>query len=182
MIRGWLLFSLALRLLASSQADQKSFDCKMRQLGLDYASKIQTTLTSKQSQEIADALNGAREAQNCNVSVLGIASNYDKRASAFPMPHEGASTFYTDAIKGNDSNAGTMDSPFQTIAKAVMAARAAGQYSTIVLRKGTFYLTETIELGSKDKGLTIQNYQMEEVWISGGMVITPKWDKYDVNN
>ena len=34
---------------------------------------------------------------------------------------------------------------------------------------------------AQDKGLVIKNYQNEEVWISGGKVITPKWKKYDVN-
>ena len=149
---------------------------------MDYARKIHPTLTSKQLQEIADALNGAKEAQNCNVSALGITDNDGIRAPIFTVPSEAASTFYVDANKGSDTNSGTMDSPFKTIGKAVTAARAAGQSSTIVLREGTFYLTETIELGMQDKGLTIQNYQTEKVWISGGKVITPKWDKYDVDS
>ena len=148
---------------------------------MDYARKIQPNLSSKQMQEIADALNGAREAQNCSVSVQSeSARNVEKTAPAFPVP-QGSATFYVDCNSGSDSNSGSMDSPFKTISKALTATRAAGQSSTITMRKGTYYLTETIQLDTRDKGLTIQNYLKEEVWISGGKVITPKWEKFNVD-
>ena len=177
----WLLFSLFLSLLASSQADQKSFDCPMRGLALEYARKIQPNLSTQKLQEIADALNGAKEAQNCNVSVKNLADSNSGRPTRIYAAPSGASTFYVDSNGGSDSNSGTMNSPFKTIEKAITAARAAGQGSTIVLRKGTYYLTDTIALNTQDKGLTIQNYNDEEVWISGGKVIMPKWEKYDVD-
>lgn len=177
----WLLFSFFLSLLANSQADQKSFDCPMRALALEYARKIQPDLSTQKLQEIADALNGAREANNCNVSVKNLPSNNNGRATRVYAVPNGASTFYVDANSGSDTNSGAMNSPFKTIEKAITAARAAGQGSTIVLRKGTYYLTDTIQLTTQDKGLTIQNYNDEEVWISGGKVITPSWEKFDVD-
>ena len=180
----WLVTAIALTLAAQGGlADQKSFDCKMRQLGMQFAQKIQPSLSKTKLREIADALNGAQEAQNCNVSVPDIPEEVAKKAPSFPLPKSDASSsFYVDATKGSDSNSGTMNSPFKTINKAVMAARSAGQYSTVVLREGTFYLTDTIELTSQDKGLTIQNYPNEVAWISGGRVIMPKWEKYDVDS
>ena len=179
-----LITAIILTLAAQgSLADQKSFDCKMRQLGMQFAQKIQPSLPKAKLQKIADALNGAEEAQNCNVSVPNVLEQIGKKAPSFTLPKSDvSSSFYVDATKGSDSNSGTMDSPFQTINKAVMAARSAGQYSTVVLREGTFYLTDTIELSSQDKGLTIQNYPNEVVWISGGKMIMPKWKKYNVDS
>ena len=145
---------------------------------MDYARKIRPDLSPDKQQQVADALNGAKEAQNCNVSVFN--SKRGSHAPSFTVP-EGSSTFYVDADKGSDSNTGSMGSPFKTIEKALSATRSAGQPSTIVLRKGTYYLTKTLELGTQDNGLTIQNYEMEEVWISGGKVFTPKWEKYNVD-
>ena len=150
---------------------------------MEFAQKIQPSLSKVKLQEIADALNGAEEAQNCSVTVPDVLEEDGRKAPTFSLPNsEVSSSFYVDAKKGSDSNSGTMDSPFMTINKAVMAARDAGQYSTIILREGTFYLTETIKLTSKDKGLTIQNYPNEVAWISGGKVIMPKWEKYDVDS
>ena len=41
----------------------------MRQLAMDYAQKIQPFRSKMHFQELADALNGAPEARNCNVTV-----------------------------------------------------------------------------------------------------------------
>ena len=178
----WLMATIGLVVITAPGilADQKSFDCKMRQLGMAFAQKIQPSLSKDKLQEMADALNGAQEAQNCNVSVTEM--DTIKTVPNFPLPGSEASTFYVDANKGSDSNSGSMSSPFKTISKAVMAAREAGQYSTVILREGTHYLMETIQLNSKDKGLTIQNYQNEVAWISGGKLLTPKWEKYNVDS
>lgn len=174
---------VVLLMVTGSLADKQSFDCKMRKMAMDFAHKIQPFRSEQYFKEIADALNGAKEAQNCNVSVpdFKIGENTNKRPPpAFPIPNTG-SVFYVDAKKGSNANSGTKDSPFETITKAIFSARAAGQYSTIVLREGTFYQPEEVVLTSSDKGLTIQNYPNEEVWISGGKVITPQWEKYDVD-
>ena len=158
-------------------ADQKSFDCKMRQIALDYARKIQPFRTKMQFQQVADALNGAQEAQNCSVKV-DIPDDGGWKPPSFPLPSSTAAMFYVDANKGSDSNSGTESAPFKTIEKALAAARSAGHSSTIILRQGIFYLTETIKFGSHDNGLTIMNYKNEEVWISGAKVITPKWTSW----
>lgn len=163
-------------------ADQKSFDCKMRQLAIDYARQLQPDRSKVQFQQLADALNGAQEAQNCNVSVDHIPDDNPDR-SKFPvydLPRAG-SMFYVDATHGKDSNPGTESAPFQTIAHAVEAARSASSPKTIVLRSGTFYLTDTIQLGAKDSDLTFQNYNGEEVWVSGAKPITPQWKSFNTS-
>ena len=45
------------------RGDQKSLDCPLRQIGLDYAAKVQPFRAPSVFQEFADALNGAVEAQ-----------------------------------------------------------------------------------------------------------------------
>lgn len=173
-------------LLGTSKADQSTFDCKMRQLAMDYARKIQPWLTTAKLQELADALNGAKEAQNCNVSVAKRGSSsseqqtrVEKAESQFP---EAGNVYFVDANKGNDAGSGTEASPLKTIAAAVEASRKAPTGSdTIMLRKGTFYLTKTIMLDERDSGLSIKAYQGETVVISGGMVITPDWQVFDVS-
>lgn len=184
-LKGTILITglTVLLVVGGGLADKESFDCKMRKMAMDFAHKIQPFRSKEHFKEIADALNGAKEAQNCNISVSGLKlsdQENKKKPPAFAIPNTG-STFYVDVKKGSNANSGTLDSPFETITKAVFSARAAGQYSTIVLREGTYYQPEEIVLSSVDKGLTIQNYPNEEVWISGGMVITPQWEKYDVD-
>lgn len=177
----WIVYLMLIVLLSASvtHADQKSFDCRMRQLAMDYARKIQPSLSSDHFKQMADALNGATEAQNCNVSAPRSAPV--RSVPSFDVPRAG-STFYIDPVNGKDSNSGSQSSPFLTIAKGVSAAKGAGTGSTLVLRKGTFYLSDTIELDSSLSGLTIQNYAGEEVWISGGKEIKPAWKPYKTSN
>ena len=61
------------------------------------------------------------------------------------------------------SGAGDADHPFKTIAHALDAAQQASSPVTIVLRAGTFYQSDTLNIGVQHNGVTIQNYQGEEV-------------------
>ena len=79
-----------------------------------------------------------------------------------------ATTLYVDAVKGSDSNSGTITNPLQTINHAVIVARPLPKPATIFLRAGVFYLPDTINLGPADAGLTIQNYVGEIAEVSGG--------------
>ena len=53
---------------------------------------------------------------------------------------------------------------------------------TLLLREGTFYLEDTLQLDPSDSGLTVQPYNNEEVWISGGIPVTPMWKPFRVTN
>ena len=176
--------TLALCLLCfvfqTSHADQDGFDCKMRQLAIEFAHKIQPFRTKDHFQQIVDALNGSPEAANCS---LALPLHLDETKSRFALFDSPAATamYYVDATKGSDSNAGTMDKPFKSIAHAVQVSRSASSPTTILLRAGTFYLNKTIELGPEDSGLTLQNYNGEEVWISGAKPIAPQWKAFNVS-
>ncbi len=95
---------------------------------------------------------------------------------SFSVPESDRMIIYVDANKGSDSNSGSMSSPFKTISKAIEASRrTSDQSTTLILRKGTFYLTETIQITPEENGLTIMNYHEEDVWISGARPIHPQW-------
>lgn len=160
--------------------DQKTFDCKMRQLAMDFARKIQPMRTKEQFQQLADALNGAKEAQHCNVTI-GDHKFGTSRVGTFALPQAG-SMFYVDATAGSDSNSGTQAAPFKTVEKGVASAKKAGSGSTVILRKGVYYLDTTVALTSEDSsGITVQSFNGEEACISGGKLITPKWMPHNVS-
>jgi hypothetical protein len=139
-------------------------------------------------QEFADALNGADTGGNCNVAPApssGVASPSRGGGSS------AGNSFYADPNSGSDSNPGSMAAPFLTVGKVCVAIslllRAGGGFNarltggvgaqgvaacrattggcTLVLRAGTFFLPETLQLDSQDSGLTIEAYQGEEVCV-----------------
>lgn len=77
---------------------------------------------------------------------------------------------------GSDHAKGTPAQPLRTIEKAL--AYAKGKQTTILLRKGTYYLDTTIVLNPSYSGLTIAAYNDEAVTISGGRKLFLKWVLY----
>ncbi len=90
------------------------------------------------------------------------------------------------APDGSDNNPGSMEKPFATIAKARDAARAMikGKYPIIVvLRGGTYYLTEPVvfrpeDSGTKDGPIVYVARKGETPIISGGARLDLKWEPY----
>jgi len=149
-------------------------DCKMRFMAMDFMKKLQPFRAKESFQQLADALNGAREAKCHNVTVPTDVP--DEFRPIFAVPNAG-STFYV-AVNGKDSNPGTKAAPFATLSKAVDATRkASAKPGTIILRAGSYLLSKVIVLGPGDSDLTVQNYNGEEAWISGAKVIHPSWKK-----
>lgn len=70
------------------------------------------------------------------------------------------------APNGNDANAGTVNSPLQSIRTAKGKVVAGG---TIVLRGGSYY---DVDLDSFTKKVTIQAYPHEKPWIKGSVPVT----------
>lgn len=85
------------------------------------------------------------------------------------------------APQGSDLNAGTIDSAFATIPRAMLEIRrlkSSGQYPvrgvTVWLRRGEYYLTESINLTAADSGrpgapVVYQAYPGERVVLSGAV-------------
>ena len=78
-----------------------------------------------------------------------------------------AATYYIDGSNGNNSNSGTLASPWKTISKANFTLQAG---DTVYIRGGT-YTSEQIapsNSGSPGTYITYQNYNSETPTISGG--------------
>ncbi len=92
--------------------------------------------------------------------------------------------FYVSTY-GSDSNIGTFEQPFASLDAAKTSIRNAkkGGLSVpaeVIIRGGTYYLKQTLELGPEDSGtrdapITWRAYENERVILSGGKRITGKW-------
>lgn len=92
-----------------------------------------------------------------------------------------AATYYADPVHGSDSNAGTLSSPFLTVGRALAASRAGPAPASIVLRGGTFFVPETLELLPADSGLSIAAFPGESATLSGGLPLSNlTWTRADV--
>ncbi|ETO36597.1 hypothetical protein RFI_00465 [Reticulomyxa filosa] len=192
-----LLFGALLTLWANG--NQKTFDCPMRQLALEFAVEIQPSLTMDQLQEIADALNGAQEAQNCSVSPELIDWKNLKREK--PKRHRTPAKWddlqpsndkskvyiFVDVKRGDDANDGTIDSPLQSIHTAIdQKDFFFGMYlkkkkKKSILRGGRHYLKETVTLDYEDSNMVITNYDGESADVSGAVPIECTWKLYKQN-
>lgn len=94
-------------------------------------------------------------------------------------------TFYVSPA-GNDAGVGTIDAPFPTIARAQAhvrdeIAKGLSHDVVVILREGTYPLTEALKFGPEDGGseqfsVTWQAQEGEHVAISGGRAISG-WKK-----
>ena len=73
-----------------------------------------------------------------------------------PPPPPPASGFYVSTT-GSDSGDGSAAHPFATIGRAVTAMEQSGTVKTAYVEGGTYKLGSTINLGSKDNGITIES-------------------------
>ena len=84
---------------------------------------------------------------------------------------------FVDAVNGDDSHNGDIDHPLKSIEKALRLFRsqAIKSATTIYLRKGTYYLKDTIRLAVTDSGLTLAD---EALVISGEQLYNFMWKPY----
>jgi hypothetical protein len=146
-------------------------DCAIRQLAWEYGRKLQPTRGA--FKDLYDALQlGA-----CDVP-LPPGEHLDAwEAARQPRTPAGALELLVDPRAGDDGGDHST-TPFASISAAVDAAiatRAPGQAAHIVLRSGTHFVSETIQLTSAHSRLTIRNMDGEEAVISGGVNLTQPW-------
>eukprot|EP00912_Choanoflagellata_sp_UC4_P000019 UC4_evm2s13 len=92
--------------------------------------------------------------------------------SSIPRLPDVGKTVYVDSTKGNDDNPGSIDSPLLTIQAAVTLNPV-----SVILRAGTFFLSEPVIIQANNSGINIAPYQDEDVIISGAVELQPKWTK-----
>lgn len=123
----------------------------------------------------------ALQLQACNMTEPA-----DKEAGEWYAPSlevaEGSNVLYVIPRSGGTGTQAAADgseaNPFTSLVSAVEASRAlSSSYkpTTILLREGTHFLSETIHLGSQDSGLTIQNAAGENAVVSGGKPLKTAW-------
>ena len=90
---------------------------------------------------------------------------------------------------GSDAGAGTLASPFATIARARDKADSvkSGGTVNVYLRGGTYYLTAPIVFGAANSGtasapIIYQGYPGEKAIISGGIKVTSAWSTTTLNS
>lgn len=88
-------------------------------------------------------------------------------------------TIYVDGVRGSDSNTGTsLAEPFKTLRRAQTATAGKGAGTTVLLRRGTYYLQETLKFGPKDSFVSWAAYNNEKVVFSGGVDLSDlKWSR-----
>lgn len=95
-----------------------------------------------------------------------------------------AGAVYADAGEGSDSTGtGSAASPYASLPKALAVAAAKPLGSrTVVLRAGTFFLKETVQVPVV-AGLSVQAMAGEEVWLSGGTLLSAiSWVEHDLSD
>ena len=148
-------------------------DCELRNLAYQYAQKLLPQYGNFRA--VYDAL----RLHNCNIS-LSSGKLYGPQPFLYQSYKEGTVEIYVDAVNGNDDNSGDMSHPLQSIVKAIELFRSQVVRSptTIYLRKGTYYLEQTVRLDPTDSGLTIAGYKDEAPVISGGKLYKFSWKPY----
>jgi hypothetical protein len=91
--------------------------------------------------------------------------------------------YYVSTLKGSDSNSGSEQSPFRTIARAQDAARRIRGEAVILLREGIYRLERPLVFTSLDgnagKRLTVRPFGDEKVILTGGAELTGlEWTPY----
>lgn len=93
-----------------------------------------------------------------------------------------AQTHFYVAPNGNDQNVGTLQKPFRTISKALNSAKQEkGKNVKIQLRKGIYYLSETLVLNAPETSfasLELSAFAKENVFIDGGQKLQLQWKSY----
>ena len=164
----------------------QSYDCGLRRLALEYAQQLQPFRSAAELQLVADALNGSPQygSYDCGVSPSELPARPARLAQSAPegalrdllaaAPPAGASVFYLDAARGDDSFAGTLAAPFRSVERGVAACRAAAaaEGCTVFFRAGTYELAGPVLLSAADSCLALRAYPGDaQPWISGGAAL-----------
>jgi len=156
----------------TSSAVSNTTDCKGRLLAYEYGLQIQPGRGALE--EVFDAL----ELHTCGVTLPKSTRSSSAGAPRKRTPNRIGSEVYVDFDRGEDAaGRGSKAAPLKTLAFAVAQSRTLPAPRDIILRAGIHFLTATVELQPVDSGLTIRAYDGEDVWVSGGISVSPAWTK-----
>eukprot|EP01084_Bolivina_argentea_P232961 392487_1 len=164
--------------------DDQELECKIRQLALQYANQIQPFRDQSATSDALDINHYCgtnvddKKTNNKKINNNNNDNNNNKyiyRSNKNIVNADSEYTVYVDPINGNDNNNGNINSPFLTIDAALKNLRSYKSNEAtkqIIIRKGTIYLSNTINLSptTYDNNLLIRSYPNENVTISGGIL------------
>ncbi|GBG34530.1 Hypothetical Protein FCC1311_107542 [Hondaea fermentalgiana] len=158
----------------------REFDCAIRKLAVEFALKIQPFRPKSFFQELVKELNTPGGLPDGEMQCPEAEVPKDAPASfqpRFEIPTKRRS-YFVDANGGSDKdNDGSIEKPFATAAHALDVIRSVRMTASedamygIVFRQGRHYFRDTLQLGPRDSHLTLQNYNGEEVWLSGAIAV-----------
>ena len=151
-------------------------DCAVKELAWDYAKKLLPWkgdfMDAYDALQLDACPNSVPFSSRANYELRPFSHNLSLRADVL--------TLYVDATKGSDSNPGTLTQPVKSVMQAVKLSRVqreADQQVIIYLRAGTYFLTDTINLGPEDSNFVISSYPGEKAIVSGGKEYKFDWVK-----
>ena len=128
-----------------------------RNLSLKSITINNQTIAATSSYEVYHA-NGQGDIASSGTMNWGGTAEFKLPASLFggTTPPPSSPGFYVSTT-GSDSGDGSAAHPFATIGRAVTAMEQSGTVKTAYVEGGTYKLGSTINLGSKDNGITIES-------------------------
>lgn len=153
-----------------------SFDCSMRKAAYEFGKKTLPRLGKFEPLYYALDLNS----EDCKVD-LEHTENVNPAPVSTLKRKVPDSAIYV-AVDGDDVSAsGTKSSPFKTIQAAADHAARAGS-KTVILRDGTHYLSEAVELGPQHSGIEFRALEGEAPVVSGGKQLNVQWKPFQAKN
>lgn len=161
--------------------------CPMRKLAMSYAKRILGRRTGLEDVYDALAMN------ECNTT-RPVPRRRPVERAGFQRMRTSGTVFFVSADGGDDSNPGSEDKPFRTLHGAQAAIRrlkrpectgqtAAENMVEVCVRKGVYFLEDTLELTEEDSCTSWGNYDGESVTISGGFPLANlSWTKTSIGN
>ena len=154
---------LQLLWLAQRYTHATNFECEIRKLALETAEALLGP-----SPRVYDAL----QLLDCDSVQRPTATSSTSTATAVTPDNDkdkDKDTIYVDCANGSDNNNGK-DLAFPL--KTIQAGIDKNPSGTVVLRAGTCHLNSTINLSSKNSGITITTLPGEEAILSGARVLS----------
>ena len=102
------------------------------------------------------------------------------------MPEVDASkSLFVCPDSGNDAHDGSINTPLKSIQLALDRAGASKSKKTVVLRSGTHYIADTIQVGPQHSNVAVQGHPDDTSLpiVSGGVALKDlKWEKFKVDD
>lgn len=168
----------------SEPTDLHGLECKIHSFAYEFG--IAKALMPSAPKALHDALNldncssdlTQRNGQNNVVDVeadiaRALKARVDTEARRLVSIQTLAKTvFYVSATGGSDTNDGSQQNPFASLARAKTAAAAAAKPAAVFINEGKYFVNETLTLGAADSSVIWAAYPGgAKVVVSGGQLL-----------